>query len=175
MLDAIRLASTEDLDEIWGMLVEVCAQMPHDRYSPQWTLGVYPSKDGIMAAIAECTFYVGILDGRIVATMIVRQREDDEYANVPWPSRLDGAKVSTVHLVAVHPSLRGKGVGSELVREAIRLSRAWGKRAIHLDVMLGNLAASRIYLAEGFKHIGNSEVFYEDTGTVELEMYELVL
>jgi ribosomal protein S18 acetylase RimI-like enzyme len=107
--------------------------------------------------------------------MIVRQRDDDEYANVPWPSGLSGNEVSTVHLVAVHPSLRGKGVGAELVREAIRLSRAWCKRAVHLDVMLGNLAASRIYTAEGFAYVGNSEVFYEDTGTVELEMYELVL
>ena len=175
MLDTIRLASTEDLDEIWMTLVEVCRQMPHDRYSPQWTLGVYPSKDDVMEAIAQCSFYVGVLDGRIVATMIVRRRDDDEYANVPWPSGLRGNEVSTVHLVAVHPSLRGKGVGSELVREAIRLSRAWGKRAIHLDVMLGNLAASRIYTAEGFAYVGNSEVFYEDTGTVELEMYELVL
>ena len=41
--------------------------------------------------------------------------------------------------------------------------------------MLGNLAASRIYTAEGFAYVGNSEAFYEDTGTVELEMYELVL
>ena len=116
MLDTIRLASTEDLDEIWMTLVEVCRQMSHDRYSPQWTLGVYPSKDDVMEAIAQCSFYVGILDGRIVATMIVRQRDDDEYANVPWPSGLSGNEVSTGHLVAVHPSLRGKGIGAELVR-----------------------------------------------------------
>ena len=41
--------------------------------------------------------------------------------------------------------------------------------------MLGNLAASRIYLAEGFVFVGTYQIFYEDTGLMAFDMYELAL
>jgi hypothetical protein len=44
-----------------------------------------------------------------------------------------------------------------------------------LDVVPGNLAASRIYLQEGFVLVGTQQIFYEDTGLADFNMYECVL
>ena len=66
-------------------------------------------------------------------------------------------------------------LGAWLAREGIRLARELGKRVIHLDVVPGNLAASRIYEAEGFAFACTHEVFYEDTGLMGFDLYEYVL
>ena len=63
----------------------------------------------------------------------------------------------------------------DMFRAAIKEGTEMGKKAIHLDVYPGNLAASRIYLSEGFSYVGMYESYYEDTGTMAFEMYEYVL
>ncbi|MDO4405194.1 MAG: GNAT family N-acetyltransferase [Atopobiaceae bacterium] len=175
MLDKIRIATEEDFEAAWKLYVEVCEQMPNDAYSPGWTLGVFPAKAGVREAIEARELYVGMLDSAVVAAFVLSPHDDEEYRDVPWPSGATGDDVSTVHLLAVHPYVRGKHVSSELIREAVRLSRSWGKRAVHLDVMPGNLAASRVYLREGFSFVCEHEIFYEDTGTIAFEMYEHAL
>lgn len=175
MLDEIRIATPDDFEAVWRLYADVCEQMPNDAYSPGWTLGVFPAKGDVRDAIDAGTMRVGTLDGAVVAAFVLTPHDDEEYQGVPWPSGATGDEASTVHLLAVHPSVRGRRVGSELVREAARLSRSWGKRAVHLDVMPGNLAASRAYVREGFSLVCEHEIFYEDTGTVVFEMYELAL
>ena len=175
MLEPLTLATRADLPAIWQLYSDVCEHQAADTYSPQWTLGIYPAEEDFLDRIDAGEMMLGFDQGRLVGALVLTREEDPEYVGIPWPSGATEDEVSVIHLLAVHPDARGQRLGAQLVREAIRIAREWGKRAIHLDVMLGNLAASRIYLAEGFKHIGNSEVFYEDTGTVELEMYELVL
>ena len=46
---------------------------------------------------------------------------------------------------------------------------------MHLDVVPGNLAASRIYEEAGFSLACTHEIFYEDTGLMDFRMFELVL
>ena len=175
MLENIRLATAQDFDSVWKLYADVCDQIPHDRYSPGWIIGIFPSEDIIRSAIDAETLRVATLDGRIGAAMVLSPEDDDGHASVSWPSGASAQECSAIHLLAVHPSLRGRGIGAELVREAIRASREWGKRAIRLDVMPGNLAASRIYLREGFAYVCNHAMFYEDVGTISFEMYELIL
>lgn len=175
MLDEIHVATHKDFDAAWQLYADICAQMPHDRFSPQWVLGVYPSQDDLRQAIDEAALRLGFAGEELVAAVIVRPCDDAEYASVPWPSGASGTQASVVHLLAVHPSARGRGVGAELVAEAIRVSREWGKRAIHLDVMPGNVVASKMYMRAGFAFVGDFDLYYEDTGTASFELYELDL
>jgi ribosomal protein S18 acetylase RimI-like enzyme len=58
----------------------------------------------------------------------------------------------TMHLaqLAVHPAIRGCGVATRLVREAISCAAAGGATAMTLLVGEGNLAARRVYGSLGF-------------------------
>jgi len=175
MLDSIVAATPADLETLWQLYADVCAQQEHDAYTPQWTQGVYPTIDDLRAHVDAGDMYVGTLDGRFVAAMVLTPHEDPEYLDVPWPTACAQDEVAVIHLLAVHPSMRGKHLGAELVREAIALARKDGKRVIHLDVVPGNLAASRIYRDAGFVPVGTYQIFYEDTGLADFDMYERVL
>lgn len=175
MLDSITQATPADFDAVWQLYVDVCTHMPLDTYDPGWILGIFPCEEDIRAFTEAGELYVGRTGERIVAAMVLTFHEDPEHEGVPWPSGAADEDVCVVHLLCGHPSLRGQGIGRELIEEAIRLARAAGKKAIHLEVSLGNLAASRIYQAAGFSYICNHDVHYEDSGTMTFEMYEYVL
>ena len=175
IVEKIRRAEPEEFDVVWGLYADVCAQMPRDRYTPGWVLGVYPSEADVRDAIEAGALWLGFSSGEAVAAMVLTPADDPEYADVPWPSGAEGNDVACVHLLAVCSSARGTGVGDDMVKAAIDISRSWHKRAIHLDVMPGNLAARRLYERAGFVFTGEYEVFYEDTGAVNVEMFELEL
>lgn len=175
MLDSIALATADDLDAIWQLYVDVCAQQERDAYSPLWTLGVYPSRDDFASYLAAGELYIGWHDGRVSAAMVLTKHDDPEYQGIDWPTPAADDEVAVIHLLAVHPRLRGKHVGQELAREAICLARTAGKRVIRLDVVPSNLIASRIYRAEGFTFVGQREIYYEDVGHMAFELYEYVL
>lgn len=48
-------------------------------------------------------------------------------------------------------------------------------KAIRLDVLGGNIPASKLYESMGFKYIETLKLFYEDTGLTDFLLYELVL
>jgi ribosomal protein S18 acetylase RimI-like enzyme len=175
MLDAITRCTITDFDAVWQLYVDVCEHQAYDPYGPKWTLGVYPTADDVRNHIEAGELYVGWLDDTPVAGMALVAHEDEEYAEVPWITPADDDEIAVIHLLCVHPRARGHQTGAQMVREAIRLSREMGMRVIHLDVVPGNLAASRIYLQEGFVLVGTQQIYYEDTGLADFDMYECVL
>ena len=175
MVEEVRRAEPEEFDAAWRLYADVCGQMPRDRYTPGWVLGVYPSEADVRDAIEAGELWMGFEGDEVVAAMAIAPADDPEYADVTWPSGTGGDDVSCVHLLAVIPRARGTGAGDDMVKAAIGLSRSWRKRAIHLDVMPGNLAARRLYERAGFAFVGEHEVFYEDTGAIAVEMFELEL
>ena len=174
-MEEIRKAVPGEFDTAWGLYAEVCGHMPRDRYTPGWVLGVYPSDEDVRGAIKAGELWLGFAGGEAVAAMILVPADDPEYADVAWPSGAGGGDVACIHLLAVRPSARGTGAGDDMVEAAVSLSRSWRKRAIHLDVMPGNLAARRLYERAGFSFVCNHVVFYEDTGAIAVEMFELEL
>ncbi len=175
MFSTVTKAIPADFESVWQLYADVCSQQAHDLYTPLWTLGIHPAKDSIREHIAAGELYLGWQNGQLVGAMVIVGHEDPEYVDVPWATPVSPDEVAVIHLLAVHPSVRGQHLGTELVREAIRLARKAGKRAVHLDVVPGNLAASRLYKAEGFAYVCTYQVFYEDTGRMDFDMYELVL
>lgn len=175
MPEAITRARTEDYGAIWQFYADVCTQQEHDQYSPMWTLGVYPAEEDIRGHLEAGEFYLTSRDGRIAGALVITPHEDPEYAHIPWPTPAADDEVAVIHLLAVHPRMRGKHIGTMLAEGAIALARTMGKRVIHLDVVHQNLAASRIYKQAGFTFVGPFQVFYEDTGLMHFDMYEYVL
>jgi ribosomal protein S18 acetylase RimI-like enzyme len=73
-------------------------------------------------------------------------------------TREDGATWITG--LGILPSLRGKGLGAELLDAAIALALArWGEAAIRLEVKGDNAAALALYRSRGFVELGAIEYY----------------
>jgi len=62
-------------------------------------------------------------------------------------------------LLAVRPRLRGRGVGSALLRSVIADARERSVKKLHLEVRAGN-DATRLYTRERFEKIGERPGYY---------------
>ena len=112
VFDEFRLATADDFDATWQLYADVCAQAPNDAYGPKWTLNVYPAKGDISGHIEAGEMYLGLMGGVPVAAMVLVPHEDPEYAAIDWPSGAKEDEVSAIHLLTVHPSIRGRHGGA---------------------------------------------------------------
>jgi ribosomal-protein-alanine N-acetyltransferase len=65
--------------------------------------------------------------------------------------------------VAVHPEKRGRGFGSHLLGEMIRIGIERGMEQVWLEVRTSNNTAKRIYKKLGFVAVGLRPMYYRDT------------
>ncbi len=68
--------------------------------------------------------------------------------------------IPTYHLayIGINPNSKGRGIGSELIKEAINLTN--GNISLHVD--LDNKNAKKLYKKMGFKHIYDRMIFQSD-------------
>lgn len=65
-----------------------------------------------------------------------------------------------VHNFAVHRDMRRRGVGTLLLREALRWGKQRGAKKAYLDVRESNTVAQAFYKSHKFKVIGRRERYY---------------
>ncbi len=84
---------------------------------------------------------------------------------------LDEAEILNL---AVHPELRGNGVGGALLDAALAALKARGAEQIYLEVRESNTAARKLYSARGFDEISRRHGYYrtpvEDALVLRLAM-----
>ena len=73
---------------------------------------------------------------------------------------------------AVSPDAQGKGFGSEMIREAIRLAQSKGMQAVRLDALASNTPAHKIYERLGFEYRGKQHLYAENTGWTDFYFFE---
>ena len=77
--------------------------------------------------------------------------------------------------MATLPAYHGNGFARQLMEAAIVTSRAEGLKALRLDTFVDNERSHGLYEKLGFTNVGTFPVFYDDLGTVQLDMFELPL
>ncbi|RLT25617.1 MAG: ribosomal-protein-alanine N-acetyltransferase [Chloroflexi bacterium] len=80
---------------------------------------------------------------------------------------VDEAHITTI---AVRPSERGRGAGTELLLALLVAARAGGAALATLDVRVSNVGAQRLYERLGFRHVGRRVRYYDDNGEDALIM-----
>lgn len=70
---------------------------------------------------------------------------------LPQPNPFTGVREVVVMDIWVHPSLRGNGIGSALIREAERFSRSVGGRGLVAQIALHNQASLALFGRMGFQ------------------------
>lgn len=133
-----------ELTETWGDSTKELPEYFKDdleRYVSQWT----PSEGGVVVEAAEPDS-----DQRIGAAWFRRFRADA-------PGYGFIAEQYPEIAVAVIPAHTGKGLGTQLMREALQQSRAVGYPGVSLSVEVGNTRAMRTYEKLGFENQGLDE------------------
>lgn len=175
MLEQIRIAGAEDFGALWHFYEDVCRAQEHDEYGPDWHLGVYPAAAELKGHAAAGEILAGWKDGRLAVAMAVTAGEDEMYLGAPWPLGAAPDQVAALHLFAVHPDFRGRGAAREMLTALFGRARARGFRAVHLDVIEGNLAAEKLYRKAGFAFAGTRRVHYDDLGDITVRLFEYAL
>lgn len=105
--------------------------------------------------------------------MIANGEKVDGYADAPW--QIDSDEVIVLHVLAVHPKYRGKGLAGRLMENIIELERNAGKKALRLDVIENNTTAEKLYQKLDFRYIQTETLYYDVVGEMTFKLYELVL
>lgn len=166
-----RICNLEDLNRLYDFYNLIIDNQKHDKYTPMWTKDVYPTKQDLLNHIKNNKFYIYEIDNKIIASLAFQIGEEEMYEDMGWSITKD---VSVIHLLAVNPKHRNKGYAKSLLLKVINENKNKIK-AVHLDVMLTNLSASKLYESVGFKYIGQKEVYYEDTGKIVANLYEYII
>ncbi|MCL1914462.1 MAG: GNAT family N-acetyltransferase [Eubacteriaceae bacterium] len=154
---------------------ELIDSMRNAEFKPDWEMGVYPTEQLLQDSIEKQTLYFSFLDNCLVGAMILNNDSDFNRENVKWQIDAKTEEIMVIHLFAVSSSYQGKGIGRQMVANAIEICKNDAIKAIRLDVLKKNIPAAKLYLSTGFQYIDSIKMFYEDTGLADFELYELVL
>jgi len=165
-------AETDAACAFYGAVIDGFAGAPFD---PLWRRGVYPTREMISRAVENDELYFGECGEKICAAMVLNRTQDDGWEGAPWAVPAGPDERLVLHLLAVDPARQGQGLARRMVRAAVGLAREQGAKALRLDVLPKNLPAVRCYEREGFRFIARLTLFYEDTGSVPFDLYELPL
>ena len=171
----IKKAETEEYPEVRRFYHSLIDAIQDARYHPKWQKDIYPAPEDLQSAIGEGTLYIGRCGDRIAGAMVVNQKYNEEYRQAAWPAELKDGEFLVIHMLGVHRDFARKGYAKQLVQHAIGLAVKAGKKAVRLDVVQGNLPAIRLYESFGFVYVETMTMFYEDTGWMEFELFELKL
>ena len=140
-----------------------------------WEKDIYPSPDFLQSAVSRSGLFLGRIDGRIAAAMVLNHDCNPEYQSIKWQIDANRDEVLIIHALGVHHDFSGRGCGRSMVKKAIEIARNTGMKAMRLDVLNGNVYAEKLYTSCGFAYIDTIQLYYEDTGRTAFNMFELLL
>jgi ribosomal protein S18 acetylase RimI-like enzyme len=149
--------------------------MQSSPYDIGWKKDVYPSPEFLQDSIHHGELFVGLENNQIVAAMVLKHQCNDGYKEFHWQTQATKEEVTVIHALGVHPSQSGKGYAKAMVRKAFEFAAAHHQKALRLDVLSGNVPAEKLYRKMGFQYMDTLQMYYEDTGWTNYELYEYVL
>lgn len=164
----IRIAKSPDLDQICEFYQQVCLDQKSDEYSPDWHWGVYPSRAGLKQQIKNATVIIATDNDKVISAGVLTKGEDPNYQHIDW----NHDDVTVLHMFAVAKTSRGKGLAQKMLAAFDDFAKNTGYKAIHLDVMKGNVPAEKLYRKHGYQFVQEATIHYEDDGDTQAMMYQ---
>ena len=168
----LNRATIEDYESIIAFYDDVTDRTPEMELYARWQKRKHPTNDGIRAYIEEGSMYLYKENDVIIGAMAVTMYQGEDYHAIEWSQQVLDNEVAVIHILAVNPDSQGKGIGPEMIREAIRLAQTNGMRAIRLDALASNTPAHRIYKALCFEYRGQQHLYAENTGWTDFYFFE---
>ena len=169
----LNQAEIEDYDSIIAFYDDVTEHTPNIAVYARWSKRKHPTLEGIKAYIEEGSMYLYKEEKVIVGAVAVTMYQGEDYHAIEWSQQVADDKAAVIHILAVSPDYQGKGIGSEMVREAINLAKEKGMQAIRLDALASNTPAHRMYERLGFEYRGKQHLYAENTAWTDFYFFEL--
>ena len=169
----LEFATQKDFDAIITFYDDVTERTPEMTTYARWQKGKHPTEEGINAYINEGSMYLYRNNGKIVGAMAVTMYQSEDYHAIDWSQQVADDEVAVIHILAVSPDSQGKGIGSEMVIEAIRMAKSEGMQTIRLDALASNTPAHKLYERLGFEYRGKQYLYAENTGWTDFYFFEL--
>ncbi len=165
-------ANSVDFESIMDFYDDVIARTPEIERYARWSKGKHPTAEGIRAYIEEGSMYLYRKHDVIEGAMAVTMYQGEDYHTIEWSLQIADDEAAVIHILAVGPDSQGEGIGTEMIREAIRIAKMKGKKSVRLDALASNTPAHRIYERIGFEYRGKQHLFAENTGWTDFYFFE---
>lgn len=145
----IRKACLEDLKKIMEILKETIVEM-HSYGNYQWDEN-YPQEKDFMKDIENGDLFVAEKDGILLGFICINKTEPIEYNELNWSLEEEAV---VVHRMAVNPSHRRSGIGTELMTFADKLASKKNIKYLKTDTYSMNKKMNSLFVKCGYKLIG---------------------
>lgn len=171
----IRLAKIEEYDQVLKFYYDTIDMLNTSEFNSLWKKDVYPSNAYIHESIEKGEMWVYEMEGQIISAMVLNHECNEGYKSVKWPTEVSKDEVFVIHAFGVLPSIHGKGIGSQMLKNAIEYAAENNSKVIRLDVLADNVPAVRLYTKNGFSFVDSTCMFYEDTGWTDFKLFEYTI
>lgn len=169
----LNQAVIEDYESIIAFYDDVTERTPDMAVYARWNKRKHPTLEGIKAYIEEGSMYLYKEEKVIVGAVAVTMHQGDDYHAIEWSQQVADDKAAVIHILAVNPDFQSKGIGTEMILEAINLAKEKGMQAIRHDALASNIPAHRMYERLGFEYRGKQHLYAENTGWTDFYFFEL--
>lgn len=139
----VRAAEEREADDLAALLLACFAEFETQFPRPAWNAMRAQWADA--RRLNEALVLVAHLDGRLAGTVTIGSHHDNPPAGEPWPARS-----AIVRLLAVHPSLRRRGVALSLTEECLRRAGQLGAERVTTATTPFMVAARGVFERCGF-------------------------
>jgi ribosomal protein S18 acetylase RimI-like enzyme len=162
----LREARPDELDAAGAMMVAAYAQYIPQDPPAEWR-GYEDEIRNVRRRLAGATLIVAD-DAGSLAGAVTYYSDASKETNVAWPPSW-----AVFRLLAVHPDVRGRGIGRLLTEECIRRARVAGRVAVGLHTTHLMSVAREMYERMGFVRV--PELDFYPTPTFSVMAYRLTL
>lgn len=168
-------ANENQYDAVRNFYHSLIEKMQKSPYDIGWKKDVYPAPEFLQESIINGELYIGMENDKIVAAMVLNHQCNDGYRKFHWQTEATENEITVIHALGVHPDYNGKGYAKAMVKKALEIASDTHQKALRLDVLGGNVPAEKLYTQMGFQYMDTLQMYYEDTGWTDYELYEYVL
>ena len=154
----IRKATIDDVSAVAALYnVTIDYEDSHVKYT-SWRKGIYPTADTARLGVKNGSLYVFEDNGKLLASVILDNRQPPEYRNIEWGISARREEVLVIHTLCVHPDCAGLGIGSAIIDFSKQVAHEMKCITIRLNTTSRNTLASRFYEKHGFKTVSNQKM-----------------
>jgi ribosomal protein S18 acetylase RimI-like enzyme len=123
----------------------------------QWEDEVYPDEKCLKNDIIKNEMYAGILNGKIISTLVINKEFPDTYSLCNW--RYNGNKFMVLHRLCVDVEYQKQGIGTETMKMLEEYLKNKEIESVRLDVFSKNPMAIKMYEKLGYKKVGEQNIW----------------
>ena len=154
----LRVARMDEMNHVHAFFNAVIEALEGAEYTPCWEKDIYPDRAMLEGFVQRGEMYIGEAEGKIACAVALNQSAQHE-------------NCLEIHLLAVHPDMRGMKLGKAMVGFAIDFARRRGMGGVRLDVTEGNLPAEKLYTGLGFEYVQTRRDWFTDADYLDFREF----